>query len=123
MTVMFTPTSSFLYRADADRALDLLKSDGIHSMVRAANDPPEGYRVVEPQVGFTLWVSHSDEYMANDILRRAALAPLLCEQCGTEHATEHVTLIRNGERRQNISAATATLRSPEKVRRMEDDDG
>ena len=98
MTAMLTPTSTFLYRADADRALDLLKSAGIHSVVRDANDPPGGYRIIELQAGFMLWVNRSEEHMATEILSKAAPAPALCEQCSIGHATEHVTMIRNGER-------------------------
>src|SRR5215472_12102459 len=98
MKARFAPISSFLYRADAESAAQLLKGDGVDSMVRDANDCPEGYRALQRQVGFTLWVNQSDRDKALEALRKAAPPPLLCGVCGTGRASEHVTLIRNGER-------------------------
>ncbi len=112
MNVRFTPIGGFLHRADAEGAAALLTGAGIQSVVREANDCPEGYRASKPQVGFTLWVVQTDGEKALEVMRNAAPKPVLCDVCGAKRATEHVTIIRNGEREtENLCPDCYTARS------------
>ena len=98
MIPLLAPLSWFRSRSDAECVQSNLKSSGIDSTIRAADDPPPGWRSNTSEGGVNLWVERSALEQAEDILWQIAStsAQMLCERCNRNSATVHLTVHRDG---------------------------
>jgi hypothetical protein len=98
MNPLLAPLSWFRNRSDAECVQSTLKSSGIDSTIRAADDPPPGWRTNTAEGGVNLWVDRAGIEQAEDIIwqNASASAQMLCETCNRNSATVHVTVHRDG---------------------------
>src|SRR6266511_3834810 len=98
MNPQIAPILWFRSRSDAERLQGTLKSSGIESWIRDADDPPSGWRTDASKGGVDLWVGRQDFERADDIVRQIASAhpQMLCDRCHRHSPTFHVTVHHAG---------------------------